>query len=245
MKTNKLIHLIMLCALCSSNFLFAQENKIGSVDIKKIRNNKYTKFVDHVFWYSKEVINKKTISKNLIPEDMNQLKCILKKVIKPEYMLSEKFIDSNSIAVENLRDANDYILLEHKCNKYKIQIQEGKALYIGIFPNKDFKIEQSILTEYIKSVALQIFNLPEFDEEEQEPYVFTSILDIGGSKCGRLYYKASFPPPKFWYSSIKWWSDGKNILFMFGKRSFYEDLSKRAGPPKNLKAPRKFKKNGD
>jgi hypothetical protein len=35
------------------------------------------------------------------------------------------------------------------------------------------------------------------------------------------------------------------VLFQIGKTPFNgEDLSRRAGPPENIKAPRKFKKDG-
>lgn len=234
----------ILCTLFILTPVVAQENKIETVDIEKIKKDAYTKFIDHVFWYPKKTIDDKKIPKKSIPEDMNEFRYMLTKVIKPEYLLSEKIIDSNSIAVVNLRDANDYILLEYKHDKLKFQIQDGKALYIGIFPDEDLKIEESNISQYIKSVAFQIMNLPKFDKEGKEPRIFVSIADIGNSKTGSIYYNASFPPPKFWYSTMRWWSDGRNILFLIGKGSFSgEDLSERAGPPKDLLEPRKFKKD--
>ncbi|MCK4914276.1 MAG: hypothetical protein KAS69_06765 [Planctomycetes bacterium] len=239
---------ILVCMILGSLALFttsgiAKENTIKSVDIKKIRASNYSKFVEHAFWHSKEVIDGKKISKKLIPQDMQKFKDMIRIVLKSEYLMSEKVIDSNAVAVENLRDANDYILLEYERNRRKIRIQDGKALYIGIFPDEDLKIEESKLAQYVKAAAFQILNLPKSDENGKEPQIFVSKLDIGDSKLGRLYYRASFPPPKFWYSSVRWWSDGKNILFLIGKGRFDgEDLSKRAGPPKNVNAPRKFKK---
>ena len=59
----------------------AQENNIKTVDVEKIRKDAYTKFVDHIFWYPKGVVNNKKISKKLIPEDMNKFKDMIKKVI--------------------------------------------------------------------------------------------------------------------------------------------------------------------
>jgi len=239
-----LICLVLGGLILSSTSMIAKENKIKSVDIKKIRRDEYTKFIEHVFWYSKEVMDSKKISKNLIPADMQKFKDMLKKVVKSEYLLSEQVIDSNAVAIEKLRDDNDYILLEYKRNKRKIQIQDGKALYISILPDEDLKIEQLDLAEYVKSVAFQIINLPKSDENGKEPQVFVSQLDVGDSKCGNIFYEASFPPPKFWYSGVRWWSDGRNILFLIGKGRFNgEDLSRRAGPPESIKAPRKFQKD--
>jgi len=228
-----------------STSVIARENKIKSIDMEKIRSNNYTRFVEHVFWYSKEVMESKKISKELIPADMQKFKDILKKVLKSEYLLSETVIDSNAVAIENLRDANDYILLEYNRNKRKIQIQDGKALYISIFPDDYLKIEQSDMAEYVKSVALQIMNLPKSDEKGKERHVFVSPLDIGDSKCGCIFYEANCDPLQLWYSYFGWWSDGKNVLFQIGKTPLNgEDLSRRAGPPENIKAPRKFKKDG-
>lgn len=244
LKRNNILGCLgMLFSIFILTSAVAQENKIKTVDVEKIRKDAYTKFVDHIFWYPKEVVNNKKISKKLIPEDMDKFKDMIKKVIKPEYIMSENIFDSNSFAVENLRDANDYILLEYRNKKLKIQIQDGKALYLSILPDEDLKIEQSNLTQYVKSVAFQIMTLPKLDEKKEEPRIFVSNLDIGNSKCGRIYYNASFPPPKFWYSSIRWWSDGRNILFLIGRGRFDgKDLSKRARQPKDALEPRKFEK---
>lgn len=238
------IFLVLGSSILFSTSGIAQENKIKTVDVKKIRAQKYTKFIEHIFWYRKELINSKKISNKQIPEDMQKFKDMLKKVMKSEYLLSEESIDSNTIAVEDLKDSNDYILLEYKYNNLNIQIQDGKALYIGIFPDKGLKIEQSDLAQYVKSVAFKIMNLPKLDEERQEPHVFTSILDIGDSKCGNIFYEANFDPFQSWDNYIMWWSDGRNILFLIGKASFSGiDYSRVAHIPESIvKAPRKFKK---
>jgi len=242
-----IIYLLSFCVLMTPVPLLANdpnEGIIQSVDIDKIRKYKYTQFIDHIFRPSDDEIVRKKISTQLISEDMQKLKNMLHTVIKPVYLLSDDVIDSNAIAVERLKKDNDYILLKYKLEKLEIQIQESQSLYISIFPDKDSKIEQSDLAKYVKSVAFQILNLPKSDDDVNEPQVFVSKLDIGNSKCGTIYYESSFPPPKFWYSHIKWWSDGKNVLLVIGKATFNgEDLNKRAGPPENLGKPRKFKKD--
>lgn len=217
------------------------ENSIRSVDIEKIQKHRYTAFIKHVFWPSEDQIVSKTISKKQILGDMQTFKNILTTVLKSEYLPSGQVIDSNSVAAENIRDSNDYILLKYNYDGGEIQIQDGKALYISILPENDAKVELPNLANYVKSVALKVIKLPKSDKTE-EPEVFISMLDIGQSKCGCMLYLESFPP-QYWYSYLRWWSDGKNILFEIGKASFDgEDISKRAGPPENLKAPRKFKK---
>ena len=98
------------------------------------------------------------------------------------------------------------------------------------------------LSEHVKSTLLLVLNVPELDENGKPPVVFVSQLDIGNSKCGSISYKVSFPAPKFWYSHISWWSDGRNVLFGIGKRQFKEDLTNKAHPPKDLRKPRRFRK---
>jgi hypothetical protein len=227
--------------MCSDS----KKDSIKSVDIAKVRKNRYTRFITHVYWPSDEVVATKCISKNTIQGEMQKFKNMLKTVFKPEYLPAEEVVDSNAVAVENLRDANDYILLKYQHDRREIQIQDGKGLYISVFPDEELEVEQSDLVRYVKSVAFGILNLPKFDEKGKGPKVSVSTLDIGDSKCGTISYM-EFPPPKFWYSGMRWWSDGKNVLFEFGKARFNGKGIKKKhgpGPPQNMLAPRKFKKD--
>lgn len=83
-----------------ASLIFAQNNIIESIDIKKIRENEYTKIIEHVYWPSNEKIAKKKISTQLIGKDILEFKQSLKKVLKPLYLLKNKSIDSKMIPVE-------------------------------------------------------------------------------------------------------------------------------------------------
>jgi len=219
------------------------EGLIRSVDIEKIRKDKYTEFIDHVFWPEKELIASKRISKDIIPADMNEFKEMVSRVLKAQYLPPSEIVDANAIALEQYRYGSDYILLRYNVGNREIRIQECGTLYVAvIFAKGEPNEARPELAEYLKSMAFEVLNLPKQDKEGREPKVFISSLDIGESKCGDIHY--DLPPPKFWYSYIRWWSDGKNVLFVIGKATFNgEDLNKRAGPPENLGKPRKFKKD--
>lgn len=232
--------------LISPDLTFAKDPNEGltqSVDIKKIRRNKYTKFIEHVFWPEKELIVSKRISKDIIPADMNEFKEMVSKVLKAQYLPPSEIVDANAVALEQYKYGGDYILLRYNVGNREIRIQECRTLYVAvIFAKSEPNAARPDLPEYVKSMAFEVLNLPKKDTDGREPKVFISSLDIGESKCGDIHY--DLPPPKFWYSYIKWWSDGKNVLFEIGKAEFYgEDISKRAGPTARLKAPRKFKKD--
>ncbi len=172
---------------------------------------------------------------------MQKFKDILRVILKPEYLLPDKVIDSNAIAGENLKYDSDYILLEYIIHNRRIQIQDGKAMYIGIFPVEDSNTKPLDLAEYVKSVAVQTMNLPKADKNGNELYVRTSSRDIGSSRCGIMRYGPEFLPYQSWHYYIQWWSDGRNVLFAIGKLSFDGvDYSKMPHLPK-IK-PRKFKK---
>ncbi len=242
-KTHVIIWLALSGLLFSSTPAVAKKNVIKSFDIKKIKASQYTKFIENIFWYSQEVLDKKRISNKLIKTDMQKFKDILHTILKPEYLLSDKVIDSNAVAVENLKNKNDYILLEYIIHKRKIQIQDGKALYLSVLPIEDSNTAPSDLAEYVKSVAFQLMKLPKTDKNGKELQVFVSPRDIGGSSCGVISYGPDPDFFQFWYSYMKWWSDGKNVLFLIGKTSFKGiDYSKMARRPEKSKKPRKFKK---
>jgi len=242
------MHLLVSILLIDPAVVLAGDPNDGvvrSVDRRKIEKYKYTLFIRHVFWPHEDRIAGRTISKREIPEDMQAFKNMLKKVMRPEYLPSEKVIDANAVAVENMRGPNDYILLKYNYDGGELRIQDGPALYIGVFPNKDIRVEQPELGNYVKSVALRILNLPKVGEKTKLHEIFVSVADIGQSKCGSMFYEERSLPPRFWYSYMKWWSDRKNVLFAIGKYlPNGEDLSTRAGPPEGLGDPRKFKKRG-
>lgn len=220
----------------------ANDGALKSVNLEKARAYHPTKFVEHLLWPSKEVIASKQVSKKLIPADMQRFKNMLTTVLKPPYAVRAEEIDSNAVAVESLRDPNDYILLEFRRNGKTIRIQDSKGLAVAFFPDNEAKVDEPNLAQYVRKTAFELLNVPKVDDKGQEPRVFISKLDIGASKWGTITYIPGLPP-KFWNSSMAWWSDGRNVLFVIGTASFDGiDLTKMAAMPPNWLDPRRFKK---
>ena len=140
------------------------------------------------------------------------------------------------IAVEGLRDDKDYLLVRYETAGYRVRIQKSTALYILMTPKEGKAVPLDDVSEYVKSSALKVLNIPEKDEEG-EPLVGVSTLDIGRSRCGTFTYTASFPPPRHWYSQIGWWSDGQHVLFQTSiSQGRLEDMSKFASQPPSTEA---------
>ena len=243
MKNSKVaIYLVMIGLAILAKDVFAEPNDISSVDFSKVRKHQFAAFVENICWPSNETIESKRIPKTKIPEETDKFSVMLKEVLNPAYLPPTEVVDANVIAVENFRNKNDYLLLKYKCKGYDVQIQDGKALWILFSPHRSTDLDKMTLPEYVKFLALSTLDIPEQDENHKDMSIGASALDIGNSKIGVIFYEASFPPPQYWYSYMRWWSDGQDVLFSIGKSSFNGvDLSKRAGPPPNMKAPRKFK----
>ena len=244
-NTGIAIYLFLVSCFCHESYALAGNSFINSVNTHKIKDSKYTAFVENIYWPSDETIKNKQISKDLIHEELLRFKYLIKKIIKPVYLPVEKDIDLKVIAVKQLRDNSDYLLLKYEIKGIKIQIQDGKALYILISPRKNFNSKHIDLIQYIKSIAFLTLNIPKLDKSGKEPSIFVSKLDIGDSKCGTITYESDFQNDLiFWYSQIRWWSDGNKILFLIGKGLLNgKDYSKKAIHPENFEAPRKFKKD--
>ncbi len=223
---------------------FADTTNRLSVDFEKVQKKKFTRYILHLCWPSDEEIKSKSIDKKLIPKDIEAFNIMLKKALKPEYLPSEKVINSNIIAVENLREENDYLLLEYTCGGCRIEIQDGKEFYIHIYPIESTVPESKNITDYVKSTALKMFNIPDDLSFKNELLIHASTLDSGNSQHGALEYRPETEPFKYWYSPMRWWSDGRDILFFIGKGILvYEhDYSDIPHPPREFFLPRKFTK---
>jgi hypothetical protein len=256
-----LFNVAVVSLLVCSAYGRTGDDRVKSVDVDKVRAHRATRFIEKVFWPSATLISQKKISKGLVPQDVEQFKDMLQIVLRPEYAVTLKDIDANAVAVEEPRprDANDYILLEYTRNKRQIKIQDGKALWISVFPDPNTPASRVDIARYVKATAFEILNIPKSDEEGKEPNLYVATLDIGASDWGNMVYGASYPAPKFWYSHIAWWSDGRNVMFMMGKKRFDKDEAPvedrtsavararakarmEAGPSPNSLKPRKFRK---
>ncbi len=214
---------------------------VKSVDLSKVKTFKYATFIENGFWPSEALIQSKKISLEDIPQEVNEFRSMVFKVFKSTYRPTGGIVDANLTAVEDLRNEGDYLLLSYRKERCDIQIQDGKAFYV-LFRPDNIDANDVNLPEYVKSVFLLATNAPKVDANDKEPRLFVSELDIGKSSCGSITYEGSFPPPRFWYSHVRWWSDGRSVLFAIGKKEFREGY-RRSGPPKDIDKPRKFKKS--
>jgi hypothetical protein len=207
--------------------------EIDTVNRQAIGANDYTRFIENIFWPTDDVLAAKRVPKDLVEPDIQELQALLQRALKEEFRPSEQQLAAGVIAVEGLRNGADYLLLRYDTSKYHLQVEEGPALYILVTPKQEARVPLDKVSEYVKALAFALLNIPEKDEAGKEPLVAVSSADIGPSRCGPMTYQADFPPPRHWYSQIRWWSDGRHVLFLTSRRQgSLEDMSRFASRPR-------------
>ncbi len=208
--------------------------EIDTVNREAIGANDYTRFIENIFWPTENVIAAKRVANDLVGPDIQELEVLLQRALKEEFLPSEQDVAAGVLAVEGLRNGRDYLLLRYETRHYRMHIQQSAALYILVTPREEARVPLENASEYARSVAFALLKIPEKDEEGQEPLVSVSSLDIGPSRCGAIVYMASFAPgPKHWYSQVRWWSDGRHVLFSTSRRrGALEDMSRVATRPR-------------
>jgi len=224
------------------------EANTKSVDISKVKKSPYTSYIQNIVWPSKNVINEKQISSYLIPDEISDLKHYLSYMLKPEYIPPNDIVDANTIALTAYRDNHDFMFLEYDTKEAIIQVVDYIGLTVLYSPKNQKKVDpadKAELSEYVKLTVIKLVNYPTLEKKQNEPEVFISSINIGSSKCGSLYYPADKGREWFWYSTMLFWSDGKDVLFSTGKIGPDEDLNLKRGassPSIADRKPRKFKK---
>ena len=215
--------------------------EIDTVDRQAIAANDYTRFIENIFWPTEDVIAAKRVAKDLVGPDIEELKVLLRRALREEFLPSEQDVAADVIAVEGLRNSADYLLLCYETHQYHIQVQDGNKLSLLVTPKEEGQVPLGKIAEYVRDTTLALLNIPEEDEAGQHPQVTVRSVDIGPSRSGLFTYEAGFPPPKHWYSQIRWWSDGRHILLDTDRRrGAIEDLSMVASPPPGYFDPRLF-----
>ena len=236
---------VVALAFCAGLVALAVENQsFDTVDRQKIASNDSTRFIENIYWPSEEVIAAKRVPKESVGQDIAQLQSFLNIVLKKEFQPTSETVESGVIALEGLRGGSDYLLLRYQSGTYDFQVEDGKALYILVTPRDSAPAALDKLAEYVKSTAFAVLNIPAIDDDGKEPVLTLSSIDIGKSRFGKLVYMSGYPF-KHWYCDIPWWSDGQDVLLLTGKRIFEAqlraiDLSRVAGQPPGLSAPRLF-----
>ena len=215
--------------------------EIDTVDRQAIGANDYTRFIENAFWPTEQVIAAKRVSNDLVGPDTEELKVLLRRALKKQFLPGEQDVAGSVVAVEGLRSGADYLLLCYETHQYHIQVQDGNKLSLLVTPKEGSEVPLGKIPEYVKNTTLAFLNIPEEDEAGREPQVTVRSVEIGPSRSGLFTYEAGFPPPKHWYSQIRWWSDGRHVLLDTDRRrGAIEDLSKVASPPPGYFDPRLF-----
>lgn len=176
-------------------------------------------------------------------DDVDEFTELLKRTIRAKYLPSDVQL-KEVIACSELSDGNDYFLLRYfPKDAINISIQEGKALYVRITSENTPIARLTEAGEFVKRTAIEFLNLPLTNNVVAlDIHVFVSSQDIGASKCGNFSCGPEEIPPKNWFGSIRWWTDGQSVLFVISRRPDKEDknFKTRASAPPNLSSPRRF-----
>lgn len=240
--SKKCMFVILGCVAVCESVSFGEFIPPGPSDLTKILADPYTAFIENVVWPPDQVIRDKKIPLKKLKGELLNFRKTLQMTLKPELLPSDKVITTRTIAVKELRDNHDYLLLRYEYHGNKLQIEDGKSLFVLISPARKAEPKEADIAKYVRSVFSSTLSLPASRPQVEDPQVFVSTLDLGKSKCGNVTYLSHSLPPKFWYSYIKWWSDGDSVLFLISKAlQSGLDLSERASYPEHLNRPRRLK----
>ena len=95
--------------------------EIDTVDRAAIATNESARFIENAFWPTEAVIAAKRVSNDLVGPDIEELKVLLQRALKEEFLPSEQDVAGGVLAVEGLRNANDYLLLRYETKQYLMQ----------------------------------------------------------------------------------------------------------------------------
>ena len=207
-----------------------------AVNIEKVRTNNFTKFITHVVWPSEAIINAKRIDKELIKKDVEELSMLLKRTLCVKYLPSQDQL-KEAVACLELMDGHDYILLRCSCkDTVDINIQKGAGLYLLIDTKTNQIASLKETGEFIKKMAVEFLNLPLTNSmTEKDVRVFVSSRDIGASKCGTISCGPKDALPEHWFNYIRWWTDGRRVLFAISRKDWGEELRHPSALPNAFK----------
>ncbi len=181
---------------------------------------KFTDFIRYATWPDEKEIEEKRIDVKSVAADVEEMRNVIARRIRAEYLPKSSDFNMSLTACTNLYDSGDHLLLRYSTtNRVLMKIQEGVGLYLLIDNPNAEKVPLPRSAELIKMAAAEYLLLPGNAKLSTEKVdVFVSSTNIGYSRCGTLRYGPNSFPPEHWYSSVKWWTDGRRVLFALPRK---------------------------
>lgn len=185
----------------------------------QVHGHEFTDFIKYAEWPDVKKIKDKRIEAQSVTAEVAALRDLLVRRIRAEYLPSDIDFHAGLTACTNLYDSDDYLLLRYSTsNAVVMQIQEGIGFYLMIADPLFEKVPLTNSQELVKTTAVKYLRFPgDPTVTSEHPDVFVSSASGQTSKCGMLYYGPKNVLPENWYSWIKWWTDGKRVLFALSK----------------------------
>jgi hypothetical protein len=221
---------------------------IDTLDARKAAAHPFARFAANALWPTPATIAAKHYTGN-VDTEVGELVTVLTRVLRADCLPTESVVKQNVIALTELRNGNDYLLLRYRtAGGIEVQVQDGKGLYLLVTLPEAERAELSDAANFVWRVADRTLKFPQFEgqgpaapkfivapapgvkswkAEEAPPYVprvFVSSIDLGQSRVGAVYYGPTRNAhgvyvPNGWYSGFYWWSDGRRVLFALDKKS--------------------------
>lgn len=221
--------LIMTCAIvavlicykhCGADATSPALTPMSTITYEKILVNQSTAWIKHAFYPTEESVrNMRYIGD--VDTETAELCEILQERLKQEFCPSTDDLSTKIVPLTKLWDDSDYLLLQYTTKSgYNVRLQDGRDLYL--FVSVPDSTSETNIEDLVKETAKSVLNTSEASLENQsKPGIWTWSIDIGESKSGQLRYGFS-PSTNYpdWYTSIPWWSDGRNVMFMISKFDF-------------------------
>jgi len=236
----------------------AQESTIppDAIDLERVHAQKYTEWISTVFWPSDNLLASNAVPLRTVLAEKEKLAGYLNTILRDDCRPSEETFNSRLKAVRAAYDENDALVLRYDISELgRIELKDMGAIYVTFLPRDSFmshvapaspSLDLDYMREYLRNVVTRLLQVPEVSDASHTVEVFVSNLDIGELRCGNITYGLAANPshlPTSWYSIITWWSDGRNVALVIGRRFLEnpnENLERVAGPPPNVAMPWKF-----
>lgn len=213
--------------------------KMGEVvDLARVKSDPFTSFIQFAFWPSPEFFKENMCRRELIIDDFGDLTNTLERFLVKKYLPTSKDLRGGN-GIPNYLGGCDFLFLKYLSKDgLSFEIQDGPITSI-LVTSAEWKVcPLGKIEGYIRCIATNIFNFPEYPGAQSNFCVFVSSMNIGSSRLGDIAWSCPGELPTVsynWYSKIMWWSDGKRALFAVAKESKddYIRMRSSANAPEN------------
>jgi len=239
---------------------------IETIDLQKLSAHPSAAWINHALWPAEGTMRARAYSGDLSYEKSELIK-LLQGVMREQCLPSEDCARIEMVGIAGLHNGDDYLLLRYVAGGGRdVRVMDGKSLFLMTEPPDQSPKPLSQVGRFVWETAEALLRFPQFEGQrarapeitvvapgarvaisKRPPYVpqlFVSPIDIGSSKTGSLLYgPRGHTPARGWYSSIRWWSDGKRVMFAISKltEEDYARLATMAKPPLGPSPPRRFR----